>query len=361
MKVFFVGSSLEGCYNVRCLFPLQTLGFDGDRTTFLAYRMTPENKALAAKESDIVVFHRPQREGKIELAKLLKENGKKIVFDNDDTVKDDGGFRFNEYIDEERMKQGLKKLNDHTDEFIALADLVTCSTEFLAEEYRKINPNVIVLPNCIDPFYFPEPYKNDGDKVRIGVTGSVGITSDIEVLKPILEHYRNDKRVQLVLFSLPPAKDDKITRELYFEEYKFWDGIDIEWQPFVPAEEYYDMLNSLHLDMIIIPRADNYFNRCKSNLKFLENSMLEIPSVCQTFPTGDSPYQQNPADAEYMLQAGNTQEFIDQMEKLITNKEFRTELGEKARKYVEENYNINDKASLWREAYETLYENNRTK
>jgi len=355
MKVFFVGSSLDGCYNVRCLFPLQANGWDGDRTTFIAYRMTPENKARAANASEIVVFHRPQREGKIELAKLLKEAGKKIVFDNDDTVKDDGGFKFNEFIDQERMKQGLKKLNDHTDEFIALADLVTCSTEFLANEYRKINPNVIVLPNYIDPFYFPEPLRNEDDVVRIGVTGSVGITSDVEVLTPIINHYKNDKRVKLVLFSLPPAKDDKITRELYSEEYKFWDSVDIEWQPFVPAEDYYETLNDLKLDMVIIPRANNYFNRCKSNLKFLENSMLEIPSICQAFTTGDSPYQQNPKDKDYLLLANTTEEWIEQIEKLITNKELRREIGKKAHDYVLENYDIHKNAYKWKDAYKTLY------
>ena len=107
------------------------------------------------------------------------------------------------------MKQGLKKLNDHTDEFIALADLVTCSTEFLANEYRKINPNVIVLPNYIDPFYFPEPLRNEDDVVRIGVTGSVGITSDVEVLTPIINHYKNDKRVKLVLFHFHQQKTIK--------------------------------------------------------------------------------------------------------------------------------------------------------
>lgn len=355
MKVFFVGASLDGCYNVRALYPLQANGWDGDRTTFLAYRMTPENKAKAAKASEIVVFHRPQREGKLELAKLLKKNGKKIVFDNDDTLKDSGGFKFNEFIDEERMKKGLQKLNEHTDEFIAIADLVTCSTEFLATEYRKINPNVIVLPNCIDPFYFDEPLRNETDVVRIGITGSVGITSDIDNLKPILEHYRGDKRVKFVLFSLPPAQDDKLARELYVDEYKFWDGFDIEWQPFVPAEEYYDVLNKLKLDLVIIPRADNYFNRCKSNLKFLENSMLEIPSICQSFPTGDSPYQQNPADKDYLLLAGETPEWIEQMEKLINNKDMRRDLGKKARTYVEENYNIETKAHLWASAYKTIY------
>lgn len=354
MKVYFISSSLEGCYNVRALFPLQANGWDGDRTTFMFNRMTPENKAKAAMDSEIVVFHRPQDEQRLKLAKLLKSQGKKIVFDNDDTVKDDGGFKFNEYMDKERLEKGLKKLDKQTDDFIKIADLVTCSTTFLADEYRKLNENVIVLPNCIEPFYFDEPLRNETDVVRIGVTGSVGITSDVEVLKPIIEHYQHDKRVRLVLFSLPPAKHDKITRELYSEEYKFWDSVDIEWQPFVMAEDYYTTLNELKLDMVIIPRADTYFNRCKSNLKFLENSMLEIPTIAQSFPTGDSPYEQNPEDKNYLLLAGNQEEWIAQIEKLINDKELRREMGRKAREYVEENYSIEKNAYKWRDAYKTI-------
>lgn len=354
MKVFFVGSELDGCYNVRCLFPLQANGWDGDRTTFIAYRMTPENKAKAAQASDVVVFHRPEREGKLEMMKLLKKHGKKVVFDNDDTYKDDGGFKFNEYMNEERLKKGLGKLNDIIDQCIKEADLVTCSTEFLKKEYEQINPNVLVLPNYIDPFYFDKPLKNETDKVRIGMTGSVAITSDMDILQPIVEHYHNDPRVQLVLFSMPPDKEDKKMRELYFDEYNFWEGKNIEWHPFVPAEEYYDKLNELKLDMIIIPRADTLFNRCKSNLKFLENSILEIPTIAQAFPTGDSPYQQNPNDAKHLLLATDHNSWIFQMELLITNKELRKDLGKRAKEYVEENYNIEDHAYKWEEAYKKL-------
>ena len=62
-------------------------------------------------------------------------------------------------MDEERLKNGLKTINETIDLFIKEADLVTCSTEFLANEYRKLNPNVVVLPNCVDPFMFDEPLK----------------------------------------------------------------------------------------------------------------------------------------------------------------------------------------------------------
>lgn len=354
MKVYFVGSELDGCYNVRALFPLQANGWDGDRTTFIAYRRTPENKAKAAQDADIVVFHRPEREGKLEMMRLLKKHGKKVVFDNDDTYKDDGGFRFNEYMNKERLEKGLGKLNDVIDQCIKEADLVTCSTEFLKKEYEQINPNVVVLPNCVDPFYFDEPLKNETDVVRIGITGSVAITSDMDVLMPIVKYYSGDKRVRLVLFSMPPNQEDKKMRELYSDEYKFWESVDIEWQPFVPAEDYYDTLNELKLDMVIIPRADTLFNRCKSNLKFLENSMLEIPTIAQAFTTGDSPYQQNPEDAKYMLLANTQEEWIEQIEKLINDKDLRIKIGKDARQYVEENYSIQKHAHKWKEVYEKL-------
>lgn len=358
MKVFYVGSELDGCYNVRCLFPLQENGWDGDRTTFIAYRMTPENKAKAAMDADIVIFHRPERGGKLEMMKLLKQAGKKIVFDNDDTYKDNGGVKFTDYFNEERIKAGLKVLNEAIDEFIKEADLVTTSTEFLAEEYRKINPNVVVLPNYIDPFYFPEPLRNEDDTIRIGITGSLGITSDMDLIKPIIEHYKDNPKVKWVLLSLPPNKQDETARRLYENEYKFWDSIDVEWQPFVPAEDYYEALNDLKLDIAIIPRANNYFNRCKSNLKFLEDSMLEIPCVCQSFTTGDSPYQVNPEDTKYCLMADGLEEFITQIDKLIADKDYRRELGAKAREYVENNYSIKDNAYKWKDAYKSLLDKN---
>jgi len=288
------------------------------------------------------------------VAQKLKDAGKKIVFDNDDTYKDYGGFKFTEFMNEERVKRGLKTLNKNLDTFIKEADLITCSTEFLKKEYENLNPNVVVLPNCIDPFYFPEAQHNETEIIRIGITGSVGITADMEVLKPIIDHYQNDKRVRLVLLSLPPEGENEIYKKLYSEEYAYWNKTNIEWHSYVPYDEYYEYLNGLKLDMVIIPRFDSVFNRCKSNLKFLENSMLEIPSVCQSFSTHDSPYEIDPEDTKYLLLAIDTESWIAQIETLIANKELRREMGRKAKEYATENYSIEKHAHLWKEAYEKL-------
>lgn len=361
MRVYFISSGLQGCYNVRCLQPLVANGWDGDQTTMSLDVRTPENKMAAAKAADVVVFHRPDDPRKLNLARALKEAGRKVVFDNDDTFKDDGGFRFNEYMDKARFESGMARVNTTLDAFVREADLVTASTKFLAEEYRQLNPNVVVLPNCVDPFYYDEPLRNENESVtRIGVTGSVGVTADLEVLKPIVDHYKDRPDVKIVFFSLPKNREDKIMRELYSEEYKWIDSIidKVEWQPFVDQECYYDILNQLRLDMMIIPRADNYFNRCKSNLKFLEASMFEIPVIAQGFPDGQSPYEQDPQDAAHMAIVKDNKDWIPMIDMLAADRKLQRFMGKRAHDYVLEKYDIEKNAGRWVAAYESLFKAN---
>lgn len=357
-RVYFVDSGMAGCYNARCLLPLMEAGWDGDRTSIIpGHEKSPEAKKNGVLHADVVVFHRPEHPDKLKLARTLKELGKKIVFDNDDTYKDSEQVKLNKYMNKERIERGLSAINGSIDAFIKESDLVTTTNEFLADEYRKINDNVVVLKNCIDPFLFDEPLRNEEDVVRIGITGSVGLTADLDVLEPIVRHYENDPRVRLVFFSLY-ADRSKLKEEIYHDEYRLLDSFNVEWVGLVEAHEYYDKLNSLKLDIQIIPRKNTYFNRCKSNLKFLESSMLEIPCVAQAFDTDDSPYQQNPKDRNYLLLADTQEEWIAQIEKLIADKELRRDMGKKAREYVEREYSIANNIDKWEEVYKKLHENN---
>jgi glycosyltransferase involved in cell wall biosynthesis len=351
-KVYFISSGNEGCYNVRCLLPLVANGWDGDRTSLSLTTKTPENKSRAAQNADIVVFHRPETHQKVDLARLLKKQGKKIVFDNDDTYKDPTAVKLNDFMDAERTKRGLANANRMMDAFAIEADLVTCTTEFLADEYRKLNPNVVVLPNCVDPDYFDEPLRNETDIVRIGITGSVGSTTDLEAVAPIIRHYEHDPRVKIVFFSLPPnRKENPLMGKIFKDEYAFLDSVDVEWHGTTNPDVYYEKLNELRLDIMIIPRADGYFNRCKSNLKFLEASMFEIPCIVQGFEDGKSPYQVNPEDGKYCTIVTDNTQWIPEIEKLIVDKELRREMGRKAHEYVASEYNIEKHAYKWEETY----------
>lgn len=348
MKVFYTNSMLQGCYYVRAMVPLREGGWDGDRTSWHSEAMAPEMKARAVLDADIVVFHRPNDDRSIEIAKKLRSQGKKIVMDNDDTYKN---------VDGRVLGDLFTKIDKHIDEFVKYADLVTCSTEFLADEYRRLNKNVIVLPNCVDPDDWPEePEKNETDKVRIGIIGSVGMNSDVTHIRHVIKALSEREDVQLVLFSLPRKDPSTIERvqQLYAREYAYWETLNVEWHPFVAMQDYIEKLDSLKLDMLLIPRSDDYFNRCKSNLKFLEASMLEIPVIAQGWADGLSPYQVDPEDSAHMSIVVDDTKWEGIIERFIQDKEYRRQVGKKAREYVIGKYSIAKNINKWKQAYQTL-------
>lgn len=347
MKVYYCNSYLEGCWYVRCLMPMIAGGWDGDKWSLREQRNLPPTQTKATLDAEVVVFHRPGDDRSLKVAQLLRLAGKKIVMDNDDTYKG---------IDAQKLGAKFQEIDNAIDSFIPFADLVTCSTEYLAKEYRQLNPNVVVLPNCVDPDDWPEPLKNETNKVRIGFVGSVALNGDFDEFKPTLMRLNERDDVQIVLFALPPKIDEtKMVQKLYADDYKFWESLNIEWQPFVMMQDYFDTLNNLKLDIMVIPRKDDYFNRCKSNLKFLEASMLEVPTVAQGFEDGNSPYQ-DPEDAKHMVVVTENSKWDEVLDDLIKNKEKRIEMGKKAKEYVLERYDINKNIWRWEEAYKSILE-----
>ena len=182
MRVYFIGSKFHGCNYVRCLLPMYHNGWNGSVVS-VGGEPKPMKKVIEEIQySDVVVFHRPNSIQHHKVGQLLKSMGKKIVFDNDDTFQKTEKHPFH-MLDEKGFQQNSVYTNNLINNFILNSDLVTCSTEFLAEEYRKINPNVVVLPNCVDPFDWDEPLRNEGEKVRIGVVGSTAYNHDFEHVK----------------------------------------------------------------------------------------------------------------------------------------------------------------------------------
>lgn len=352
MKVYYVSNRYDGCWYVRCYLPMVANGWDGDKTSPYGERADANKKARACMASDVIVFQRPDQPEHVELAKLLKMGGKKIVFDNDDTYKENSGVPTT--MQDLNGSYTLAKMNKSLEGFMKEADLVTTTTECLADEYRKINDSVVVLPNTIDPDDWEEPKRNSGDKVRIGMVGSVVSNEDYVNAIPIMEHYKDDPNVQFVILGLPP-RDGKhnIARKAYHKEIDFWDKWEIEWQHFVPQAKYNEFLNDLELDIMLIPRHDSYFNRCKSNIKFLEASMCEIPIVAQGFEDGKSPYQ-GKEDAKHMVVVTDNDKWIEEVDRLVQDKDLRRSMGKKAREYVLLNYNINERGIEWYNKYKAL-------
>jgi glycosyltransferase involved in cell wall biosynthesis len=356
MKVYFIPSVFDGCFYVRCLQQIVQNGWYGGKISLRGERDNAERQYEGAMASDVIVFQRPLQQEMLDAALILKEEGKKIVMDNDDTYTQQNGMpKVMSEMMERQLDEKIEQIDVRLKEFAKIADLVTVSTDFLANEYRHLNENVMVLPNQVDPDDWSKPKRTKGKKVRIGLVGSVAMNNDTKKIVKLLRQLGRRDDVQLVLFGLPPdTKAYEEIRKYFMYEVSYWNTFNVEWHPAVPIADYFDSLNDLELDIMLIPRDDNYFNRCKSNVKFLEASMCEIPVIAQGFEDGLSPYQVNPEDVKHMIIAHTPEEWEASVLKLIDDKKLRREMGKKAYKYVLERYNIKKNAHLWKEAYEKL-------
>ena len=357
MNVYLIPSSYGGCSYVRMLLPSYHNGFNiDDYSKLMEARKDPSEVKARLMGADVVVFHRPENKYYYNLAKMLKKNGKKIVMDNDDTFKIDDHHPLGTF-EPDGTEVLLKDRDNCVTEFMKLADLVTTTTETLANEYRLTNKNTVVLPNCVDPFDWDEPLRNETDIVRIGIVGSAAFEYDYLHIKDLIRKLDKRKDVQMLMFGLGSKehrKANKRVTEAFQDDYDFWDTINIEHFPWCPMEEYQTKLNEMKLDIMLIPRRDNYFNTCKSNVKFLEASMCEIPVIAQSFP--NAPYEEIKHMKNGILIEDNAdwEEYVDL---LIGDKNLRRFIGKNAKEYTLENYNIEDKAHLWADAYEKLYAN----
>jgi len=78
--------------------------------------------------------------------------------------------------------------------------------------------------------------------------------------------------------------------------------------------------------------------------------MLEIPVIAQGFI--DSPYEE--LDGENGILIKDNKDWYDEIMSLVNNKSKRLMIGATARKYVLDNYAINNHKNKWQEVYENI-------
>jgi O-antigen biosynthesis protein len=348
-KVYMLASSYGGCYAVRQFLPMKYNGWTGDFLQ-LGIDRDKREKAREMMESDIIVAHRMDDPAKIKVVEMLRGLGKKIVVDNDDTS----------IIDEIGNLAKLNRYQENVHGSISRADLVTCSTDFLKEEYSQYTKApIVVLPNCVDPNDYPQRHGGIRTRqIRIGFIGSVMYRDDRRAIQDLIIELSRRKDVKVICYGLiPPKSRINNKKNAYLatkEDCDFWDTIDCEWHGSTPVHEYIETVNNLNLDIAVIARRDNYFNRCKSNLKYLEMSMLNVPCVCQSFRDGKSPYDKDIIDGWNGYLAEDEDEFRNRIEELIRFPDLRKKIRHNAKKYVLDNYDIKTKAHLWAEAYKLI-------
>jgi glycosyltransferase involved in cell wall biosynthesis len=224
-----------------------------------------------------------------------------------------------------------------------MADLVTVTGPTLADVYRKTNPNITVLPNCIDFDRIHPCGRSTDGKVRIFWQGSQTHKEDLASIKQVFEQITEEyPNVQWVIWG--PDHNDieglfgKIPKERF------------EIIEMVPFDDYYDKLNSLTIDIGICPLAYIYYNECKSNIKWLEYSALKVPAVASKISTYGAIEH-----GETGFLAKRHHDWMSALRRLIESPELRDKIAEKAHNKVRRDFNIEKSAHLWLDTYRKLW------
>ena len=84
----------------------------------------------------------------------------------------------------------------------------------------------------------------------------------------------------------------------------------IEYYPWTSLYEYPRLIQKLRPNLMVAPLIDNIFNKCKSDLKYIEGCAFGTPAICQDMCTYEN--------AVYKFKTGD--EMVDQIDGLMKDK-----------------------------------------
>jgi glycosyltransferase involved in cell wall biosynthesis len=285
------------------------------------------------------------------LAEVAQQMKKVIVYETDDLL-----HRVEQNIGKHKLGgQDIKDQLRFIDWLIPNANLMTVSTDYLNEFYGgRYKKQIFTMPNFYDPAmwrglylykklrdFWRKKIRKD-NTIRIGWQGGNNhflnnFNYIVDPLNVLAKKY--GKKIQFVaLAGQHPNLDPFGGAE---GKRKFLD-FDFEYRKPVSVMKFPRSLAEMDLDIGLIMVEDNEFSRAKSNIKWLEYSLLGIPSISSNV----LPYQKTNA----ILVDNSTEEWLSALEDLVNNKKKRAIMGSEAHKMTKE-FNVLNHAS----ELETIY------
>jgi len=349
------------------------------------------------KKYQIVHFHRSV--GPIEncpmLIKSLQSLGIIVIADIDDYWLPTKEHPIHQLIME-------NKIHTKIVENLKAADYVTTTTELFANEIRKFNKNVLVLPNAIDP---KEPQFNEptlpSDKIRVGWLGGSSHLHDLKLLdgmvsklSPIqdkLQYYVcgfdirgtvteiNKETGQQTQRPIKPQETVWVRyEEIFTNNYKiitpeyrlFLDKFEEGEYPAIEKENYVRVWtrpvdsyarNYSKFDISLAPIKNHIFNRMKSQLKVIEAGFYKKALIASnigpyTIDLKHALHQGKFTDGNALLvnESNNHSDWAKHVKKLVDNPNLITDLGERLYETVSKTYDLNIVTKTRAEFYKSL-------
>lgn len=402
IRILCVPSDKTGVGSMRSIWPhvkLEEL-YPNEFSVEIDYSPQLDNDNYL-KQYDVIHYHRTlgPYEKMEELLKKLKSFRIASVMDLDDYW--DVGTHHPAYLLIKNNKLDKMILNN-----VKISENVTTTTKIFAEEIKKYNPNVFVLPNAIDASekqYISNIEKSD--RVRIGWLGGSSHMHDLEILRGVFKQIKSDgllDKVQFVLCGydlrgvitmIDETTKQQTQRPITPKEsvwYQYeriftndYENVSPEYKDFLlkfKNEDYPNVANEPYrrvwtksintyalnynlFDVALAPLEDNIFNKVKSQLKVIEAGFHKKALIAQDFGS----YQ---IDIKNAIQFGggfdktangilietvkNHKDWYKAIKKLILEPELITTLGENLYNTVKDTYSIEAVSATRRELYKKL-------
>jgi glycosyltransferase involved in cell wall biosynthesis len=214
---------------------------------------------------------------------------------------------------------------------LGAADGLVVTTEPIRDVVRRVNPNVVVVPNAVDLEVMPPPrHTHAGLATRVGWSGWIGHGGDTAILEEAVRGLlAADERVTFVIAGEVPrwaAASPRVERD----------------DRLLPPLVHYRRLANLDLDVFVIPLVEHPWNVARSALKALETAALDVPMIVSDV----GPYRALPDDVA--VKVPNTDAaWGEAMTRLIGDASLRAALSERALRWVRDCHTIDATGPLW--------------
>lgn len=277
---------------------------------------------------DGVFIQRPSAAHHLELIVTAREHGLPVWIDLDDDVFLLPDSNPNHYISK------ANNLLHYTSACLGQADLVTVTTETLAQSLKKFSGNIRVIPNAFDdPLLLKHKRKAVWPRKPIVVwRGSNTHDADVSrVARSFSAHAKHHPEWTWVFMGHKPWM---LTPDMPDGSFAH-----IGWQNNLLA--YFHCLNKIQPSVVIVPLEDHAFNRSKSNIAWIEASFANAVTLAPDWEEWRQPGVCRYSDPE---------EFAVKLDDIMGHVEDLEFAAARSWKYIEENLFLTRVNSLRREA-----------
>jgi len=266
---------------------------------------------------DIFIFQRLLiEEQSLNLIDIIKQKGKKIIYDADDYLIGE----IPDFLNSHEKNSSIKARTEITKQLISKANLVTAGTNELEKKLSKLNSNSLVFHNGIDTNFIDN--KNCDNDSKLNIILASTDTVDISMLTEALPQILNNNDCHLKVIGPISNQVKEITNHTSISYYDR-----------MSYQDFLEFLSEQNNSIGIIPLDNSEFSSCKTPIKYIHYSSLGIPCICSNV----KPYNEIIKNEFNGFLANNTDDWLNYFN-ILKNKDNRKKIISNSQKIIKEQY-----------------------